>query len=705
MKKRLTALLLSLALSAAMTAGPVMAGEIEAASLVPASVTAAADESAEASADIDETAGQSAAALAAGGLTSATAAGDSENMTAGDSEGGSAGVSADMTSSDASDTEDSAAEAGTDRSVRTASGESADDDTETEDVRSEAGTRSGQAAGGTGTGTVDETELEEISRIGAQAADDNSETTDSGLYENTQAADFVERLYTIVLGRASDPVGKQSWYDKLTGGSITGSTAAYGFIFSSEFTKKKLSDSDYVTVLYRTLLNREPDSSGLKNWTGQLSKGATRRSVFIGFANSAEFQKLCAGYGITAGKATSDDACDTHTKVVFYVRRLYESFLGRSADSTGLHSWVTKIATGEQSPEKVAYGFVFSQEFLKKKYSNTEFLQHLYQGLFGRAADSSGLANWLSLLENGYTRIYVLKGFLGSQEYLNMVASYGINAGRDPLNEYGGYDYTGSIRAEAYLAIDANSGETILSQNADQVMQLASMTKLMVALLVTEHVSDFSKQIQCTSDAYADITYDTTTAGLVVGQYYSIETLMEGMLVYSGADCANMLACYVGGTKAHFVDMMNARAKALGMTSTNFQDPVGLYDGNYSTANQFMKLLRVVLENDTIIRMTSMSSCVVADVNGNYAHSLNSSNGLLNGLVAHDTSLYTVNGLKTGTTGSAGYCLATSSYNSAGNRILTVVLNSTSYYNRANDSKLLLDTIYKNAAKGYYCLR
>lgn len=79
---------------------------------------------------------------------------------------------------------------------------------------------------------------------------------------------------------------------------VSGSEAAYGFFFSEEFVNANYSSEEFVSRLYRTFLGREADEQGFNNWVGQLEQGVTRESVFEGFANSAEFENICNGYGI-----------------------------------------------------------------------------------------------------------------------------------------------------------------------------------------------------------------------------------------------------------------------------------------------------------------------------------------------------------------------------------------------------------------------
>ncbi len=122
----------------------------------------------------------------------------------------------------------------------------------------------------------------------------------SAVDENYERTYFVYRLYVNCLGRTPDPTGLESWCQAIKSG-YTGSKMVFGFIYSDEYTKKNASNSDFVTMLYKTLLGRLPDPAGLAAWTNQLNSGASRNSVINGFLFSDEFKKQCAVVGMSVG--------------------------------------------------------------------------------------------------------------------------------------------------------------------------------------------------------------------------------------------------------------------------------------------------------------------------------------------------------------------------------------------------------------------
>ena len=125
--------------------------------------------------------------------------------------------------------------------------------------------------------------------------------------ENYERTYFVYRLYANCLGRTPDITGLENWCKNLKNGT-TGTQIAKGFIFSDEYKGKNVSNEEFVTMLYNTILGRTPDSSGLSSWTNQLNIGKSREYVTNGFLFSSEFKGQCstAGINLTNAPSSSD---------------------------------------------------------------------------------------------------------------------------------------------------------------------------------------------------------------------------------------------------------------------------------------------------------------------------------------------------------------------------------------------------------------
>ncbi|MCQ2532800.1 MAG: DUF4214 domain-containing protein [Saccharofermentans sp.] len=256
--------------------------------------------------------------------------------------------------------------------------------------------------------------------------------------DNTGVADFVERLYTIALERSSDPSGKALWIDELESHRRNGGEVAAGFFFSAEFQNSGVSNEEYVTRLYKTFMNRNPDSAGFDMWTGLLAEGMSREYVFSGFVNSTEWANICASYGIISGGCAVADQY-----VGDFVERMYTKALGRASEDYGRNFWTNQIISGANTGSEVAYGFFFSSEFMNSNYTNEEYVKRLYRVFFNREYDQAGFDLWVGLLNDGASREYVFNGFAGSAEWANLCAIYGINQGT--ANFTGNTTYNGSI--------------------------------------------------------------------------------------------------------------------------------------------------------------------------------------------------------------------------------------------------------------------
>lgn len=238
---------------------------------------------------------------------------------------------------------------------------------------------------------------------------------------------FVERMYTVALGRASDPDGLQFWTNKLLSYKNDGAGIAHGFILSSEFKNKNYSNEEYIKVLYKTFFNREAeaDADGFTYWKGILNTGHSRETVLAGFVNSAEFKSLCTEYGISSG-ILREDGTVVNPGAVLFTERLYTKALGRSGEIVGVEYWATCIEKGRYTPEAVAKEFFWSEEYLNKKTDDEKYVETLYQTFMDRASDPSGKANWLNHLKNGAGRESVLEGFARSSEFKAIMDRYGL---------------------------------------------------------------------------------------------------------------------------------------------------------------------------------------------------------------------------------------------------------------------------------------
>ncbi len=252
------------------------------------------------------------------------------------------------------------------------------------------------------------------------------ETEDNPYVTEPKIEGFVKRLYQKVLGRKDEQAGLLDWTTRLLVRDESGAMVARGFFFSDEYSNKKTSDSSYVDTLYSAMFDRPADAGGKSGWLKDFSTGFSREFVYRGFAESEEFQNLCNRFGIERGIVEMREARDKNRGVTEFVSRIYTKALSRKKiDVAGLNDWCNRILTGT-SPKEVVAGFIFSDEFANRKLSNDAFVKVMYETYFDRPADKAGYNDWMSRLSKGATIQDVVDGFSESEEFDNLIKSFGL---------------------------------------------------------------------------------------------------------------------------------------------------------------------------------------------------------------------------------------------------------------------------------------
>ncbi len=237
---------------------------------------------------------------------------------------------------------------------------------------------------------------------------------------------FVERMYTVALGRPSDAEGKANWVGMLRANTHDGAGLAEEFILGAEFALRGLTDEEYVDTLYHTFFNRDADEGGKNLWLAVLASGQSRAYVLSNFVNLDEFTILCASYGIERGVMLSNGDA-VNPGIPQFVKRMYTIVLSRVAENEGLYNNVLALVVGALNAEQVAKNFFTSQEYLMKNKDTASYVTDLYAVFMNREADEGGLSFWVSCLEVGMTRDDVLSEFAKSTEFKMIAASYGLN--------------------------------------------------------------------------------------------------------------------------------------------------------------------------------------------------------------------------------------------------------------------------------------
>ncbi len=237
-----------------------------------------------------------------------------------------------------------------------------------------------------------------------------------------------------------------------------------------------------------------------------------------------------------------------------------------------------------------------------------------------------------------------------------------------------------AVDARSYILVDYRTDKTLAAQEATARAEPASLTKLMTAYIVFQELASgklkLDEQVIVSEKAWRS---EGSRTFIELGKPVSVELLILGMIVQSGNDATIALAERVAGTEETFAQMMNDTAKRLGMVDTHFENSSGLPAANHYTTARDMSLLAIAMIRDFPQYYKYYS---VREFEHNGIKQQNR-----NGLLGRDPS---VDGLKTGHTDSAGYCLVTSALRD-GMRLVSVVLGSTSMKGRENASVSLLN--------------
>ena len=216
------------------------------------------------------------------------------------------------------------------------------------------------------------------------------------------------------------------------------------------------------------------------------------------------------------------------------------------------------------------------------------------------------------------------------------------------------------ISSTAAILIDNETNRILYDKNTSERMFPASTTKILTAILVLENC-DLNETVTASYDAISSTPEGYVTADIQGEEQFTVEQLLEMLLVLSANDAANVLAEYVGGSIESFVSMMNTKINELGLTNTHFTNPYGLQDDNhYTTAYDLAKIMQYCMENDDFRRIAGSVSCSIPATNKSDVRSYTSTNDLIVPDSANYYRYVTVG--KTGFTTEAGRCLVTSAY-------------------------------------------
>lgn len=228
-----------------------------------------------------------------------------------------------------------------------------------------------------------------------------------------------------------------------------------------------------------------------------------------------------------------------------------------------------------------------------------------------------------------------------------------------------------ALSAEKAILLDAATGRVLYEKNADSQSLIASTTKIMTALVVCEQCNVLDR-MRIPKEA---VGIEGSSMYLQEGEVLTIQELLYGLMLHSGNDAAVALAIYCGGTVEGFAELMNDKARKLGMTESHFENPNGLdAPGHYSTARDLAILAAYAMDNPIFYKTVSAKTVTVG------SRYLRNHNKLLWQVEGAD-------GVKTGYTKAAGRILVSSATRN-GRRLIAVTINAPDDW---NDHSALLE--------------
>ena len=186
----------------------------------------------------------------------------------------------------------------------------------------------------------------------------------------------------------------------------------------------KLCGEHVLTVVYVVILRFHEVRGYFMFEEGETGKMRTRMLKAVSVLLTVII--LLAVFPIIPAKV---NAAEEDTEIREFVARLYRVCLNREPDEDGLNYWIGELRDKKETGVAVASGFIFSPELQNKNYSNTEYVEVMYDAFFGREADSEGLKFWVKSLDDGMTRAQVFTGFANSKEFFNLCDSFNVVAG------------------------------------------------------------------------------------------------------------------------------------------------------------------------------------------------------------------------------------------------------------------------------------
>lgn len=243
-----------------------------------------------------------------------------------------------------------------------------------------------------------------------------------------QYTDFINLVYGEILGRDPNSTEVTNWTNALNGGAA-GSAMVANFISSTELASKNYSDTQYVQLLYRTLMGRDANSSDISYWTGVLASGKSRLGVYASIVNTTESQNYWRRFNVVIRGFTYSDTIDEHlAELRPVVVDIYQGLIGRVPTGNEIRNGISALLNSDQSITAIVAGLVKNSEFVSRSASYSNLVNYISQTLLGRELTPEENETYVSQIASGYSYEYVLAAIINSDECHAYMSSVGINS-------------------------------------------------------------------------------------------------------------------------------------------------------------------------------------------------------------------------------------------------------------------------------------
>ena len=224
------------------------------------------------------------------------------------------------------------------------------------------------------------------------------------------------------------------------------------------------------------------------------------------------------------------------------------------------------------------------------------------------------------------------------------------------------------INSKHAILYNLNEDSILYEKASEEKTSIASLTKIMTCIVALENIDDLDKKVKLTNDDFKGLREaNAATAGFRVGEEVTYRDLLYGLMLPSGAEAAQSLTRLIAGSIPNYINLMNQKAKDLGCKNTNFINPTGLdAEGHYSTVEDVGIIFKYAIKNKDFLDIIKTKRYTTSNGRITFQSTIERAKNL------HGLSMDYLIGGKTGTTGDAGYCLATiATYNNIDYMLIT----------------------------------